>query len=345
MATQVILLVHGMGTHAPGSMTATFKRALNDQALCFGVRLNLDQESYKYEEYNYSEWFDEIRTQFAANADARQTGFSYLSGAGVAAELIQQLTAFEAHFSKDEVLYTHWLDVLLYGSTYFGTRIQAQLAAKYNELVAKYGHDNIHVVCHSLGSAVVHDTFAKLYRHGANVFDNIPDYRPGNLNCKSLWFFANVSRLLNILNGLQDPNTSTVAPGANGCTDFFFNIRNVLDPFTWFRRYDRQMTDLTHMENEAVRNINTHDFYEYVAAPAVARELLARIYGTRVAEDKFNACVATYAMQSITEGVDDLKAAFQAIRNDPSKDDIQKTLKAFKALVAAIKKSGAEYGA
>ena len=342
MATQVILLVHGMGTHPPGEITTTFKKAVNDRAACFGLDFDIDQQDCVLEEYNYSEFFDQIRQQFADNAAARQEGFAFLTGAGVAAELVQELVTLESQFNNDEFLYTHWLDVLLYGTTYFGPRIHAQFAAKFNNLVSEHGHGNIHVVCHSLGTAVVHDTFSKLYRHGANIFDGIPDYLPGNFNINTLWTFANVSRLANLLNHLEDPNQSTVAPGGNGCTNYLYNIRHELDPFTWIKQYKREMDYLTHIENNVVRNINTHDFYEYVTAPEVTRKLLLKLFDLRVAADKFDACVAQYEQGSITEGVNDLKAALEAVRDDPSLNDLQKAFKACKALVEIAKQAGVD---
>ena len=342
MATQVILLVHGMGTHPPGAISDTFKKALNDRAACFELDFDLDQQDCVLEEYNYSEFFDQIRQQFADNAAARQEGFAFLAGAGTAAELIQELTSLEAKFNKDEFIYTHWLDVLLYGTTYFGNRIHAQFAAKFNDLVSQYGHGNIHVICHSLGTAVVHDTLAKLYRPGANIFDGIPDYTPGNFNIMTLWTFANVSRLLNLLNGLKDPNQSTVAPGGNGCTNYFLNICHELDPFTWFKQYKREMNDLTHLENDVVRNINTHDFYEYVTAPLVSRYLLAMIFDKQIEQNKYDACVTQYQQGSISEGVDELKSALEAVRDDPSLNDLQKAFKAYKALVEAVKATGVD---
>jgi hypothetical protein len=331
-----------MGTHPPGEITATFKKAVNERAKCFDLDFDVAQAGCILEEYNYSNFFDQIRKQFADNAAARQAGFGYLAGGDFAAQLIQELTSLETKFGKDEFLYTHWLDVVLYGTSYFGPRIHAQLAQKYHELVTEHGHNNLHVVCHSLGTAVVHDTLAKLYRHGANIFDGIPDYLPGNFNSKTLWTFANVSRLLNLLNRLEDSNTSTVAPGGNGCTDFFFNVRHKLDPFTWFKQYKREMDDLTHIENEVVRNINTHDFFEYVTAPFVARNMLAMIFGKRVAQDKYDTCVTQFKQGTITEGVNELKVALEAIRDDAGLDDLQKAFKAYKALAAAVKRTGAD---
>jgi hypothetical protein len=342
MSKQIVLLVHGMGTHEPGKISEIFTKALTDRANCFELNFDLTQEDCQLEEYNYSEHFDAIRQQFADNAAAMQTGFSYLSGGGLPASLIQYLTEQEAKFSKDEFLYTHWLDVLLYSSTYFGEQIRAQFAQKYHELGTQHGHDNLHVVCHSLGTAVVHDSFAKLYRHGANIFDGIPDYEPGNFNSKTLWTFANVSRLVNLLNDLEKPSLSTVTAGGDGCTNYLFNIRHQLDPFTWFKTYQRQAAALRHIENDVVRNINTHDFYEYVTAPEVARELFAKIFEKAVAPDKYLACEESYRQDSLSGDFDELKAALEEIRDNADFDNLKKAFEAGKKLAKAVKETGGE---
>ncbi len=341
MATQIILLVHGMGTHPDGEIAKTFKRAVTDAAKCLGfANFNLDQEDCQLAEYNYSGLLDEVRQQFADNAAARQAGFGHLAGAGFAAELIQKLTDFETRLGTDDFLYTHWLDVLLYGATFYGPRIRAEFAGQFHDLASQHGHANVHVIAHSLGTAVVHDTFAQLYRTGANIFDNIPDYPPGNFNISTLWMFANVSRLLNLLNGLEDPNHSTVVPGGNGCADFMFNIRHQLDPFTWFKQYKRTANDLFHLENEVVREINTHDFYEYVAAPLVSRTILETLFGKTIAQDRFDACVIQHAANTISTGVTELKTALENLRDDPGIDDLKRAYLAYKKLVEIAESQG-----
>ena len=92
MATQLILLIHGMGTHPEGEISKTFKQAINDGAKCLGLDdFHVEQEDCQLAEYNYSGLLDEVRKQFADNAAARQDGFAYLAGAGFAAVLIQTI--------------------------------------------------------------------------------------------------------------------------------------------------------------------------------------------------------------------------------------------------------------
>lgn len=338
----VILLVHGMGTHQKGVITKDFKNALTERAKSFGKADDfLNKVDYK--EFNYSETFDLIRKQFADNAEARKKGFSYLTGKGFEEKLLKQLTSFEANFGKDEFFYTHWLDVILYSTMYFGEKTRIDFIAVFEKLRKKYGHQNIHIVCHSLGTAVVHDALAKYYRVESDPFDDIADLKTGNFNISSLWTFANVSRLINLLNGLQDPNHSTVVTGDEGCTSHFVNVRNRYDPFTWFKTYDRKMQASLTIKNSVVRKINTHDFYEYITAPKVAKTILGFIYGLTISDSKYKEGEKEYKKGALKEEVKELKEMIDSVADDPSVDSIKDAIEQFKTIQKLIKKLKSEF--
>lgn len=109
----VVLLVHGMGTHKKGQITKDFKKAVSDQATHFGIDPSSFIQKVDYKEFNYSDYLDLVRQQFADNSDARAKGFKILAGKGFEDNLINQLTSFESKFGKEDFFYTHWLDVIL----------------------------------------------------------------------------------------------------------------------------------------------------------------------------------------------------------------------------------------
>ncbi len=339
--TTVVLLVHGMGTHAKGQMIKDFKKAISDRATGFGISQAGLINTIDYREFNYSDYLDAVRKQFAENAQARARGFAFLAGKGFDNELVGQLGSFEAKFDKDEFFYTHWLDVILYGTTYFGEKIRLDFIKKFESLRKSYGEENLHVVFHSLGTAVVHDALAKYYRTDANVFDNIPDLPTGDFNFSSLWTFANVSRMVNILNGLTDPNHSTVVTGSEGCTEDFFNVRHQYDPFTWYKTYDRPMEHKTSFVPRIIRNINTHDFYEYVTEPKVARKILSLMYGKNITDSQFNLGVADFKNDSLTCKARELRDLVDSARNDASIDDLKKAFGKYKEIVEEIERQKA----
>ncbi|NTV48094.1 MAG: hypothetical protein HGB32_15065 [Geobacteraceae bacterium] len=336
MSKQLIILVHGMGTHHKGNMLKEYKKAIADRASGFGISDPSFLSNVDYEEFNYSEYFDAIRKQFAENAQARQKGFAYLTGMGFEEKLLGQLTRFESNFGKDEFFYTHWLDVILYSTMYFGEKVRVDFIAFFEELRKKYDHKNIHIICHSLGTAVVHDALAKYYRINSDPFDDIPDLKTGGFNIASLWTFANVSRMVNLLNDLKDPNHSTVVTGKDGCTSNFVNIRHEYDPFTWFKTYDRKMEDSTTFVNTVFKKINTHDFYEYVTEPAVARAILNFIYGNKITPAQFDEGLSDYQKGSLGQEVKELKDLIDAAVDDPSINSVKAAIDQFKVIQKKI---------
>lgn len=336
MPKQLIILVHGMGTHPKGNMLKDFKMALADRARGFGLSDQSFLDKVDYKEFNYSEYFDVIRKQFADNAQARKKGFGYLTGMGFEEKLLGQLTTFESKFGKDEFYYTHWLDVILYSTTYFGEKVRVDFIDFFEALRRKYNHKNVHIVCHSLGTAVVHDALAKYYRIDSDPFDDIPDLKTGNFNIASLWTFANVSRMVNLLNGLKDPNQSTVVTGKDGCISNFINIRHKYDPFTWFKTYGRKMDNSTLYMHTVFKKINTHDFYEYVTEPNVARAILNGIYGKVITKSQFDKGLADHKQGSLNQEVKELKALIDAAVDDPSINSVKAAIDRFKAIQKKI---------
>jgi len=327
-----------MGTHKKGQITKDFKKALSDRAGSFGINQADFLNKVDYKEFNYSDYLDAVRNQFAENNAARTKGFGVLAGKGFENKLVDQLTNFESKFGKDEFYYTHWLDVILYGTMYFGEKIRIDFVKQFEALRKKYGEENMHVISHSLGTAVCHDALAKYYRTDANIFDNIPDLKAGDFNVSSLWTFANVSRMVNILNGLTDPNHSTVVTGSDGCTENFYNIRHQYDPFTWYKTYNRNMQDKTTFVPKIIRNINTHDFYEYVTEPNVARTLLFLIYGQSITENEFAQGKAEHKQGSLSDETKKLRKLIDDARNDASIDDLKKAITKYKNIIEEIEK-------
>jgi pimeloyl-ACP methyl ester carboxylesterase len=328
-----------MGTHERGAITKEFKQALTDAATRFDHADTDFLETVVYEEFNYSAYLDVVRQQFADNAAARAEGFSYLTGKGFEEKLITQLTSFEADFGKAEFFYTHFLDVLLYGTMYFGEKIRIDFVEKFEALRSEHGHENLHVVCHSLGTAVTHDALAKYYRVDSSPFDDTPDLKTGNFNISSLWTFANVSRLLTMLNGLTDPYSSTVTAGSEGCTNNFVNIRHKYDPFTWYKTFDRQIGAGITLETDVIKKANTHDFYEYVTNPHVARLMLEAIYNLNFSDAAFDSANTQYQQGSLGQEAEELVTKINDVKNSPSIDTLNAAISKFKEIQTLIKEA------
>ncbi|MCH8529344.1 MAG: alpha/beta hydrolase [Saccharospirillum sp.] len=296
----IVLLIHGMGIHPPENMSKEFKEGLTEAAIGFGVTdFNLD-DHIEIVEFNYSESFDAIRARLAEQSNNILGQFNSLPGQGAAIDLVQRLIQYQADLDKDEMIYTHWLDVLLYGATYYGEQVRVELAKVLNDLKARAAGRDIHIVAHSLGTALTHDTLNKLYRDDGTIDDGFPHLKPGIDNIKCLWTFASVNRLVAMLNGISDKD-GVMCSGPTGCTNYLFNVRHELDPFTWYRCWKPDISDGANITTKVVRDINTHSFQEYVADPGVARLMLLQMTPLQQPRQpaKFKQCKERHLARSI----------------------------------------------
>lgn len=221
------------------------------------------------------------------------------------------------------MLYTHWMDVVYYGLMFWGEKIRVDFAKKINDVMieANRGNRDVHIIAHSLGTAVAHDTLVKLFRKDVDITSEVPGLDIAKFRIKSLWTVANVSRLLNLLNDIADPNKSIVNASDDGCCDYLVNVRNILDPFTWAKQYNRDEGNYQLLEVDTVRYWNTHDIKEYMATPPVSSYIFSYILGIALSDSQWETGVNKHAETSVNKPLEDLKVAFGDLRNQPDTDD------------------------
>lgn len=335
---QAILLVHGMGTHTgptdqtSGSFHKEFVDATTESLQCYANHNSDKLENHiDIHEFNYDDWLNKMRTEMADNAKSMKDRLAAVSaayGASVPLDLVGRLNGFENDFGEDSFFYTHWLDVIFYG-TMLGAKIRVDAGLKVAELVQDYGAGNVHVVAHSLGTAVMHDTLHLLYRPAYDPNDAIPDLHLTNHKLGSVWMIANVSRLVNCVTRITDPLSSVVRPGDNGCANAFFNVRHELDPFTWLARFNPPNNGSWISEdlyNSAYNNIvtnlvvdgNTHSFTQYLQDPKVAECLFYQLLPEfKVDLQEMDKVSAEYSKKSINGAYASLE---DSLRNIEVKD-------------------------
>ncbi len=316
MNKPIVLVIHGMGTHALGDMKKEVSDGLNEAAANFGLENYKIENKVEFIEFNYSDFLDEIRARDATHAASIAEHLTLLKGRGLGASVVEELTSFFSDFDEDEMLYTHWMDVIYYGLMFWGEKIRVDCAKKLNDVLVTAHAENrgVHIVAHSLGTAVLHDTLAKLYRGDVDLTSTVTNLDIAKFSVKSIWMVANVSRLLNILNGIADPNHSIVHSGTEGCTASFYNVRNQFDPFTWLKKYDRQAANLDTIEVNTVRQLNTHDIKEYMATPYVADCFFASVLGSTLTLAQWDKGVAAHGETTVNKSVDELEHAFANLR-------------------------------
>jgi hypothetical protein len=360
---QAILLVHGMGTFAPanGTTVGAFTKEFDDATAATlgafakhkGDRLTNHLDLH---EFNFSKEFDDLRAIFAErakNMSDRIKGVEAAYGVTLPLQLVAGLNSWEAKFGDNSFFFTHWLDVLFYG-TLIGQKIRVEAGLTIAALVAEYGAGNVHIIAHSLGTAVVHDTLHLLYRPESDADDTVPDLDPVNAQLGSVWMFANVSRLTNKVVPVMDPYASIVRPAPTGCAGAFFNVRHKLDPFTWLAQFDPQndgrwvsqaifATRYQNIVTELVMEANTHSFARYVQDPNVVLQMLPFLLQGDFKADfvEFKAVSARYAAQSIEGAFAALSDSLSALAQDATSisgwADFLRTAKTFQDAIAHLK--------
>ncbi|MDX2504561.1 MAG: hypothetical protein QNL62_08810 [Gammaproteobacteria bacterium] len=321
---KALLLLHGMGNSKPPRKGSNGKLIRGDFGKEFIKATTQSLQRYEnhktdtlekhidIHELNYNSFFDKIRKKMADRAKsmkARLDSIAGITGVSFATDLVGRLTSLEADFGDDDFFHTHLLDVIFY-STMLGAKVRVDLGVKVAELVENYGQGNVHVVSHSLGTAVTHDTLHMLYRPESDPNDEIPDLHLTNHKLGSIWMVANVSRLVNAFTRLADPMTSVVKPGDHGCTNDFINIRHKMDPFTWLSQFNPVNNGswvTENIYNSAYQNIetdlvvkaNTHSFSQYMLDPKVAEMLFFKLIPFDATLEEMDAVSRDYSTNSI----------------------------------------------
>jgi hypothetical protein len=338
MGKPAILLVHGMGKHAapkdgkPGSFGQEFEAttATLQQFAAHKAKTDKLENYFDIHEFNFDQWFDERRKEMAKNAaeiNAKLPAIGAKFGPSIAMDLAKRLNGIEAKFGDDSFFYTHWLDVIFYAMM-LGEKIRVDLGVKITELVEKYEGNRVHIVAHSLGTAVVHDTLALLY----GTADGQAARLDTNKNkLASIWMFANVSRLVNLVTKRTDPMNSAVRPGPGGCTAVFYNVRHRLDPFTWVAEFQPPddgswvtkpvfADSYERIETKLIVEANTHSFPQYLRDPLVAPMLLRHLL-----ELNYLGTAAEETAYAATEEAKGLKALAEKLK--PATDRLENQLK------------------
>jgi hypothetical protein len=185
---------------------------------------------------------------------------------------------------------THAADVLLYRGfkpvrERVCTRVAEIMIEKIDAQYSRFGRSSWSAIAHGLGTAVLHDTIARITGRqakwaGATAFDAKIE------QAKLLMMVANVSRVLQTKTADEpyDAYLSSVAPGFPGQSDraclYYLTARHKFDPFTIPKAFNPVAwpdTDATSVHPpryvyrvvDHIHGVNVHAFGHYLAHPAV----------------------------------------------------------------------------
>lgn len=284
---QHIIIVHGMGEAKKGDFKKTFKDSIKEALKLYEIE-NTWSNNEKFiiggnniflHEFAYNKFFN-ARRKLAKNAgetlDKKLPAI--IDDKTLADQLASELVNMNEWLGSDDFFQTHWLDVLLYRYTADGQAIQVALAKEIARVLKIGGvsTSNLHVVGHSLGTAVVHDTLHKLYSEGVKLRKNSDPYKLGtDTKIDSVSMFANCSEVL--ARGLG-PHHSKVKPGDAGCVQNFFQFNHALDPIPrvmefvpkdggWVEDMSVLKRNFAYKEATDITAANVHDITHYLKDP------------------------------------------------------------------------------
>lgn len=298
MARPYMFLVHGVGKH-PAGWDSSWKAALIGELQRYAPYEEMTAEEIEsdviaFVPIGYDEIFEGFRERWGDLASALaetnlvpdralQKGLRWVADHGEA-------DGFE------QVFWEKVLDALLWT---FNPIARARVMASVSQqlvdgliaMAGENGEPNSHIVAHSLGTSVTHDSTIALMA-ARDVHEGA--LAPKFFKWTSLFMVANTSRLLEPWVDLSDDldvddfnvYRSAIQPGLRGsvCRSYF-NARHRIDPITWPRCFGpRDWQDDAFLDIELTRFDelqNVHNFEHYVADPAVHLRLFRKVLGNK----------------------------------------------------------------
>lgn len=295
MAREYVFLVHGMGDMEEGKWHDSFVEAI----------ISALQQYHPYANKTPEEIHEDDLRLIPITYDGVFVGFhdrweNLSEEVAVASANISPRIgeAFEA-LSRDlgdmpgwqQFFWTHLLDALLWyvfdaARKAVIMRVNEQIIGWLKEMMDDPKAGSAHVLAHSLGTSVVHDSLVALryWKRDEGAF------KPGKHKWHTVGMVANVGRLLEAtFTPYQDVDVgafrvydSALKPGVQGSIcENYVNVHHKVDPFTWPRRFrPDHWPDDSYSDFETVRIrelTEVHDFDHYLADPRVHRTLLGKI--------------------------------------------------------------------
>jgi len=356
MAKPKLILVHGMGQHTPASFKKEFNDACKEAFNLYSGFTNKSAEDYvELVPVGYNDIFDEQREAMAKRSKPVLDRLNQLPGMGDdLGKIAKEITSIEKMIDDEEFFKTHWLDVIFYRFTTLGENVRIRVGKAIAEAIATVngGSSQVHVLGHSLGTAVVHDTLAKLY-DDQYVLEDTDNLGVVTHKLGSLHLVANTSR---VLESFVNVDRSVVKPGQGGCTAKYIEYRHKLDPITWPRSFDPtdngtwisndswffkryQLIQPTSVTNE---HGNTHNIKHYVFNPLVHQELFKKVFGITMTDEQIQEGHENYVDKTLGGVADNLKTSIDKLKSK-NLENVKGVIEAMKALKAFIEKLGGQY--
>lgn len=342
---KTLIIVHGMGNHTEESVTKSVIETLNEVFKTYdSLSGSATSDKFDLKIVEYNSFFEDYRKGVKGRTDLLEAMQEVQRDWPVIPSAAAAISGIESSIIEDSSFNTHWLDVILYRYTMMSEPIRLKLGEVIAQLVTDRGSSGVHVMGHSLGTAIVHDTLAKLY--GPDQFDDKLSNSADKLG--GVHMVANVSR---ILQSFTKVGASEVRP-MSGCCKLYYEYRHTLDPFTKIKPFDPTDNEewISHaiwkrayqiVRPSSVTNSNTHSLSHYLKNPEVHLPLFRSVFNfqPRVA-DKEKA-QKIYNDQTVKHKAFAVQEAFEGF--EYSVESLQNLLNAGKTLKEMVEQLGDEF--
>jgi hypothetical protein len=305
-----------MGDHKKDTFLETFLKPLDAASEHFSS-LGKFSESVVTHYVDYDKLNHDVR-DFIKRATVDDLASKF---AGVPS-LITKINDLNIKFAEDDSFWaTHLLDVAIYRS-YFADAIQVRVGKQIAAAMKAAANDGaqVHLVCHSLGTAVAHDTLHKLYVNSLNDEHGEPLLSAGLNKISSISMIANVCQLPITE---ANPYTSVVKPGSDGICLNLMSCRHVLDPIASLVQFNQgahwplvQGSEFRNIAINKVERANVHDLDHYLADPRVYLPMFMNLF-PEFKTNKAELATAKHAHAKTT-----LQGKFELLRDNIEDADI-----------------------
>lgn len=356
MSKNQLLVLHGMGQHTAESFKKEVYDSLKSAFQLYPSLRNTDPEANTdIIGIGYNHIFDAQRSRMAERSKDIKVRLGDI--AGMEDHLIQsvysEIEGIEKGINDDSFFKTHLVDVLMYRFTTLGERVRIEVAEKITHAVANVmgGSQNVHILAHSLGTAVLHDTLAKLYTaywHEESKALSVRSHKLGSLH-----LVANTSR---VLESFKKVSESVVKPDKLGCTTLYREYRHKYDPITWPKQFNPsdngnwisnerwhlgfyrliEPTSITSQQG------HTHAIQHYIQNPLVHLNLFREVLGIELSPEEIEQGHQTYIDTTLAAVASELQEQVEQLK-ELNLENLGGLLKSAETLKSYIESMGGQF--
>ena len=338
-----LVVVHGMGVNQKGSFKTDILKIFHE---VFSTYSSLDGKNpadmFNVVSVDYDGVFEDYRKTVSEQSELWKKFSEVTTNHAISRQGLDLVREISEEISEDNFFTTHLLDALLYRYSMLGERIRVLAGKVIADTIVQFGARDTHIMGHSLGTSVVHDTLSKLYSN--DPFDKKLDT---SMPIQSLHMVANVSRLLQ---SFSKVGSSVVRPGA--CCRAYLEYSHMLDPFTkikpfrpldtgeWVEHDVFEKRNYERVRLEQVTAVNVHSVRHYLMNPKVHLPLFKQLFRFNPRKTESDQAWSAYLEQSVSERAKHVREAFEGF--DYSDDSLKNVLQAGELFRQAVRSLGEE---